>query len=206
MTEDWERRLRDHGFRITPQRQLVLEAVESLRHGTPEEILVEVQRTASGVNLSTIYRTLEVLERHVQRIAQQTPGPADDHRGDGVAGEVVVRGPQPAAHDDGVGVGQHATQHGLDAGEVVAHLGLEQRVDARRGELLTDIAIGRKIAIIVAKRMAQMMAERGEVFVPAPVPTEASSRRTTAACDSIFSTPEKRREAAGPTTWTGVAN
>ena len=62
MTEDWERRLRDHGFRITPQRQLVLEAVESLRHGTPEEILVEVQRTATGVNLSTVYRTLEVLE------------------------------------------------------------------------------------------------------------------------------------------------
>ena len=62
MTDDWERRLRDHGFRITPQRQLVLEAVETLRHGTPEEILVEVQRTASGVNLSTIYRTLEVLE------------------------------------------------------------------------------------------------------------------------------------------------
>jgi len=62
MTQDWETRLREHGFRITPQRQLVLEAVESLRHGTPEEILVEVQRTATGVNLSTIYRTLEVLE------------------------------------------------------------------------------------------------------------------------------------------------
>ena len=62
MTADWEHRLRDHGFRITPQRQLVLEAVEHLRHGTPEEILVEVQRTATGVNLSTIYRTLEVLE------------------------------------------------------------------------------------------------------------------------------------------------
>jgi Fur family transcriptional regulator, ferric uptake regulator len=62
MTEDWERRLREQGFRITPQRQLVLEAVETLRHGTPEEILVEVQRTATGVNLSTIYRTLEVLE------------------------------------------------------------------------------------------------------------------------------------------------
>lgn len=62
MTEDWATRLREHGFRITPQRQLVLEAVESLRHGTPEEILVEVQRTATGVNLSTVYRTLEVLE------------------------------------------------------------------------------------------------------------------------------------------------
>jgi Fur family ferric uptake transcriptional regulator len=62
MTEDWERRLREQGFRITPQRQLVLEAVESLSHGTPEEILVEVQRTATGVNLSTVYRTLDVLE------------------------------------------------------------------------------------------------------------------------------------------------
>ena len=62
MTEGWETRLREQGFRITPQRQLVLEAVEQLRHGTPEEILVEVQRTATGVNLSTIYRTLEVLE------------------------------------------------------------------------------------------------------------------------------------------------
>jgi Fur family ferric uptake transcriptional regulator len=61
-TEDWDRRLREQGYRITPQRQLVLEAVERLRHGTPEAILVEVQRTASGVNLSTIYRTLEVLE------------------------------------------------------------------------------------------------------------------------------------------------
>lgn len=62
MNKDWEQRLRTHGFRITPQRQLVLEAVDHLRHGTPEEILIEVQRTASGVNLSTVYRTLEVLE------------------------------------------------------------------------------------------------------------------------------------------------
>jgi len=62
MSQDWAARLRDRGFRITPQRQLVLEAVESLGHGTPEEILAEVQRTATGVNLSTIYRTLEVLE------------------------------------------------------------------------------------------------------------------------------------------------
>ena len=62
MNSDWDQRLREHGFRITPQRQLVLEAVEYLRHGTPEEILFEVQRTASGVNLSTVYRTLEVLE------------------------------------------------------------------------------------------------------------------------------------------------
>jgi len=60
--DQWEQRLRAGGYRITPQRQLVLEAVERLRHGTPEEILAEVQRTATGVNLSTIYRNLEVLE------------------------------------------------------------------------------------------------------------------------------------------------
>ena len=61
--EAWDRRLRTAGFRITPQRQIVLEAVTSLRHATPEEILGEVQSTASGVNLSTVYRTLEVLEQ-----------------------------------------------------------------------------------------------------------------------------------------------
>jgi Fur family ferric uptake transcriptional regulator len=60
---EWETTLRRGGYRITPQRQLVLESVERLGHGTPEEILVEVQRTATGVNLSTVYRNLEVLEQ-----------------------------------------------------------------------------------------------------------------------------------------------
>jgi Fur family ferric uptake transcriptional regulator len=55
-------RLRAKGYRITPQRQLVLDAVTTLRHGTPDEICAEVQRSASGVNLSTVYRTLELFE------------------------------------------------------------------------------------------------------------------------------------------------
>lgn len=54
--------LRAKGYRITPQRQLVLDAVVALQHGTPDEICGEVQRTAPGVNLSTVYRTLELLE------------------------------------------------------------------------------------------------------------------------------------------------
>jgi Fur family transcriptional regulator, ferric uptake regulator len=54
--------LRERGYRLTPQRQLVLEAVTSLPHGTPDEILAEVRKTASGVNASTVYRTLELLE------------------------------------------------------------------------------------------------------------------------------------------------
>ncbi len=54
--------LRAKGYRITPQRQLVLDAVVTLQHGTPDEICAEVQRTAGGVNLSTVYRALELLE------------------------------------------------------------------------------------------------------------------------------------------------
>jgi Fur family ferric uptake transcriptional regulator len=40
----------------------VLEAVTTLRHGTPDEICAQVQGTADGVNISTVYRTLELLE------------------------------------------------------------------------------------------------------------------------------------------------
>jgi Fur family ferric uptake transcriptional regulator len=54
--------LKAKGYRLTPQRQLVLDAVARLGHGTPDEICAEVQRTAPGVNLSTVYRTLELLE------------------------------------------------------------------------------------------------------------------------------------------------
>ncbi|SHN14010.1 Fur family transcriptional regulator [Actinacidiphila paucisporea] len=62
VTTDWKTDLRRRGYRLTPQRQLVLEAVERLEHATPDNILSEVRRTASGVNISTVYRTLELLE------------------------------------------------------------------------------------------------------------------------------------------------
>ncbi len=62
MTTDWQSDLRKRGYRLTPQRQLVLEAVDRLEHATPDEILTEVRKTAGGVNISTVYRTLELLE------------------------------------------------------------------------------------------------------------------------------------------------
>ncbi len=58
----WDDRLHAHGYRVTPQRTLVLTAVNDLGHATPEEILVRVQVESPRVNLSTVYRTLEVLE------------------------------------------------------------------------------------------------------------------------------------------------
>ncbi|MFD1828779.1 MULTISPECIES: Fur family transcriptional regulator [Streptomyces] len=62
VSTDWQSDLRRRGYRLTPQRQLVLEAVDKLEHSTPDDILAEVRRTAGGVNISTVYRTLELLE------------------------------------------------------------------------------------------------------------------------------------------------
>jgi Fur family ferric uptake transcriptional regulator len=62
MTDDWQTRLREKGYRLTPQRELVLRAVERLGHATPDEVLKEVHAEASAVNISTIYRNLELLE------------------------------------------------------------------------------------------------------------------------------------------------
>ena len=59
----WDIKLRQLGYRITPQRQVVLEAIEELKHATPEQILATVSKKLTGINLSTIYRTLEVLEK-----------------------------------------------------------------------------------------------------------------------------------------------
>lgn len=59
---DWQAELRSRGYRLTPQRQLVLDAVRRLGHGTPDEIAGAVQETTPSVNLSTVYRTLDLLE------------------------------------------------------------------------------------------------------------------------------------------------
>lgn len=55
--------LHDRGMRMTPQRQLVLDAVRELGHATPEQICQRVQVTAPTVNITTVYRTLDLLER-----------------------------------------------------------------------------------------------------------------------------------------------
>ncbi len=59
---DWRATLRERGYRLTPQRELILGAVDELGHATPDEVLAHVQRRASTINASTVYRTLEVLE------------------------------------------------------------------------------------------------------------------------------------------------
>ena len=60
--DEWQAALRARGYRLTPQREFVLRAVEHLGHATPDEIRVEVRKESSAVNVSTVYRTLELLE------------------------------------------------------------------------------------------------------------------------------------------------
>ncbi len=58
----WQTKLREGGYRLTAQRQLVLEAVSRLGHASPEDVYSEVRETAHAVNISTVYRNLELLE------------------------------------------------------------------------------------------------------------------------------------------------
>jgi Fur family ferric uptake transcriptional regulator len=54
--------LRAAGFRPTPQRALVVEALHHLGgHVTAEAVQAEVQRSHPYMDLSTVYRTLELL-------------------------------------------------------------------------------------------------------------------------------------------------
>jgi Fur family transcriptional regulator, ferric uptake regulator len=55
---DLAAQLRSRGLRMTPQREQVLSAVRELGHATPEQI----SDTVSGVDVTTVYRTLELLE------------------------------------------------------------------------------------------------------------------------------------------------
>src|SRR5436309_2716679 len=55
---DLAARLRQRGMRRTAQREQVLAAVRDLGHATPEQLAEAVP----GVDLTTVYRTLELLE------------------------------------------------------------------------------------------------------------------------------------------------
>jgi Fur family transcriptional regulator, ferric uptake regulator len=56
------RTLHARGLRMTPQRQLVLDAVRELTHATPEQVCQKVQDVTPTVNITTIYRALDLLE------------------------------------------------------------------------------------------------------------------------------------------------
>jgi Fur family ferric uptake transcriptional regulator len=54
--------LRNRGYRITPQREMIIQAItHSPTHITAEEIALQLQEYTQAINIATIYRTLDLL-------------------------------------------------------------------------------------------------------------------------------------------------
>ncbi len=79
--------LRERGYRITPQREAILEeVVKSRGHITPQDVSRRVQKRMPAVNASTVYRTLAMLEdvgvvrhAHLERGAEYHRAEDVDH-------------------------------------------------------------------------------------------------------------------------------
>jgi Fur family transcriptional regulator, ferric uptake regulator len=89
-THELKLALKTRGLRMTPQRQLIMEVVSSMQgHVSVEQVHQDVVRQFPDVNITTVYRTLEVLEdlgivRHTHFHAgvaqyQRTDEPAHHH-------------------------------------------------------------------------------------------------------------------------------
>jgi Fur family ferric uptake transcriptional regulator len=60
---EWKIALKQRGLRMTPQRQLILDAVAEMHgHVSVDQVYQQVVREFPDVNISTVYRTLEMLE------------------------------------------------------------------------------------------------------------------------------------------------
>jgi Fur family transcriptional regulator, ferric uptake regulator len=56
--------LQEKGFKLTPQRRLIVDIIhEAAEHLSADDIIARVQAKMPGVNKSTIYRTLDILEQ-----------------------------------------------------------------------------------------------------------------------------------------------
>lgn len=56
--------LKARGYRITPQRELIIQIFSQIeKHQSVEEIYDMLQEVTSAINLATVYRTLELLWR-----------------------------------------------------------------------------------------------------------------------------------------------
>jgi Fur family ferric uptake transcriptional regulator len=54
--------LHQRGYRVTPQRELIIETIaHSGQHMTAEEVHAVVQTRAQAINIATVYRTLDFL-------------------------------------------------------------------------------------------------------------------------------------------------
>jgi len=68
------RELRERGFRLTPQREMVLSAMHEVDGlATADEIYGHVRELSAAVDISTVYRTLDLLQE-LKMVACVDPG------------------------------------------------------------------------------------------------------------------------------------
>ena len=59
---DYSALMHARGYRVTPRRQLILDAIcEAGGHATPDQIYRRVRARSPGINRTTVYRNLDVL-------------------------------------------------------------------------------------------------------------------------------------------------
>lgn len=74
-TLHYAERIRAQGHRLTPQRELILDAVcEGHGHSTIEEIIARVHKKAPAINRSTVYRSLTFLQSMHLVVSAQIEG------------------------------------------------------------------------------------------------------------------------------------
>jgi len=62
MNESYESKLRSLGYRMTPQREMIIEILSQCeKHITAEEIYKTLQTRTRSLNIATVYRTLDLL-------------------------------------------------------------------------------------------------------------------------------------------------
>jgi Fur family ferric uptake transcriptional regulator len=71
--------LKSRGIRVTPQRAIILDAIESISgHFTAEDVYAAVQKVSSYINVATVYRTLDLL-KELDLISEADMGAAATH-------------------------------------------------------------------------------------------------------------------------------
>lgn len=100
MVDDVIEMLRQRGLRMTPQRRVIVaEIMRTQGHISPTALAKKVQGDMPGVNASTIYRTLAILEQAGVLAHAHLEGGAEYHRTED-AGHVHLTCSRCGAEDD----------------------------------------------------------------------------------------------------------
>ena len=71
--------LKSHGIRVTPQRAIILDAIEAAAdHFTAEDVFTAVQTVNAYINIATVYRTLDLLTE-LELVTESNMGSAVTH-------------------------------------------------------------------------------------------------------------------------------